>query len=123
MAGRLGPAEGSTTLKFYAQFTRPADERAAAVIPSQLDGLRKKQRLRELYDQRQPAARSDSLAALAVVIGPQAGLDEGYRPGVARRVLGGQVAALRPASPSVQLEAPAACGRTSCKRVVTPRRT
>jgi hypothetical protein len=46
------------------------------VIPAQLDGLRKKQRLRELYDQHQPAAGSDSLAALAVVIGPQAGLDE-----------------------------------------------
>ena len=46
------------------------------MIPSQLDGLRKKQRLRELYDQHQSAAGSDSLAALAVVIGPQAGLDE-----------------------------------------------
>jgi integrase len=76
VAGRLGHAEGSTTLKFYAQFTRPADQRAAAVIPLQLDGLRKKERLRELYDQHQPASRSDSLAALAVVIGPQAGLDE-----------------------------------------------
>ena len=46
------------------------------MIPLQLDGLRKKERLRELYDQRQSASRSDSLAALAVVIGPQAGLDE-----------------------------------------------
>jgi len=36
VAGRLGHAEGSTTLKFYAQFTRPADQRAAAVIPSRL---------------------------------------------------------------------------------------
>ena len=51
VAGRLGHAEGSTTLKFYAQFTRPADQRAAAVIPSQLDGLRRKERLRELYRQ------------------------------------------------------------------------
>ena len=76
VAGRLGHAEGSTTLKFYAQFTRPADQRAAAVIPSQLDGLRKKERLRELYGQHQPASASDSLAALASVIGPQAGLDE-----------------------------------------------
>lgn len=33
VAGRLGHAEGSTTLKFYAQFTRPADQHAAAVIP------------------------------------------------------------------------------------------
>lgn len=76
VAGRLGHAEGSTTLKFYAQFTRPADQRAAAVIPSQLDGLRKKERLRELYDQHQAASGADGLAALAVVIGPQAGLDE-----------------------------------------------
>ena len=76
VAGRLGHAEGSTTLRFYAQFTRPADQRAAAVIPSQLDGLRKKERLRELYGQHQPASGSDSLAALASVIGPQAGLDE-----------------------------------------------
>ena len=76
MAGRLGHAEGSTTLKFYAQFTRPADQRAAAVIPSQLDGLRKKERLSELYGQRKLASGNDSLAALAVVIGPQAGLEE-----------------------------------------------
>jgi hypothetical protein len=75
VAGRLGHAEGSTTLRFYAQFTRPADQHAAAVIPSQLDGLRKKERLRELYDQHRPAAGSDSLAALAAVIGPQAGLE------------------------------------------------
>ena len=33
VAGRLGHAEGSTTLKFYAQFTRPADQAAATVIP------------------------------------------------------------------------------------------
>lgn len=46
------------------------------MIPSQLDGLRKKERLRELYDQHQPAAGSGGLAALAVVIGPQAGLEE-----------------------------------------------
>ena len=76
MAGRLGHAEGSTTLRFYAQFTRPADQRAAAVIPSQLDGLRKKERRRELYNQHQPTSEGDSLAALAVVIGPQAGLQE-----------------------------------------------
>ena len=62
-------------MKFYAQFTRPANQRAAAVIPSQLDGLRKKERLRELYDQHQHAAGSDGLAALAAVIGPQAGLE------------------------------------------------
>jgi len=76
VAGRLGHAEGSTTLRFYAQFTGSADQRAAAVIPSRLDGLRKKERLRELYGQHQPASGSDSLAALASVIGPQAGLDK-----------------------------------------------
>jgi hypothetical protein len=58
------------------QFTRPADQGAAAVIPSQLDGLRKKERLCELYDRHQPAAGGDSFAALAGVICPQAGLDE-----------------------------------------------
>jgi hypothetical protein len=46
------------------------------VIPSQLDELHKKERLRELYDQHQPNSGTGSLAALAVVIGPQAGLDE-----------------------------------------------
>jgi integrase len=76
VAGRLGHAEGSTTLKFYAQFTRPADQHAAAVIPSQLDGLRRKERLRELYRRHLPASGIDELAALAAVIGPEAGLDE-----------------------------------------------
>ena len=76
VAGRLGHAEGSTTLKFYAQFTRPADQAAATVIPSQLDGLRKKERLRELYQQHMPPSGADELAVLASVIGPQAGLDE-----------------------------------------------
>jgi Phage integrase family len=75
VAGRLGHAEGSTTLKFYAQFTRPADQHAA-VIPSQLDGLRRKERLRELYRRHQAASSTDDLAALATVIGPEAGLDE-----------------------------------------------
>ena len=41
-------------LEVLPQFTRPADQRAAAVIPSQLDGLRKKERLRELYIQHLP---------------------------------------------------------------------
>ena len=75
VAGRLGHAEGSTTLKFYAQFTRPADQHAAGVIPSQLDGLRRKERLRELYRQHAPILGADGLAALAAVIGPQAGLN------------------------------------------------
>jgi hypothetical protein len=62
-------------LKFYAQFTRPADRQAAAVIPSQLDGLRRKERLRELYRQHQPTSRAGGLAAIAAAIGPQAGLE------------------------------------------------
>jgi integrase len=41
VAGRLGHAEGSTTLRFYAQFTPLADRQAAAVIPAQLDSLRR----------------------------------------------------------------------------------
>ena len=76
VAGRLGHADGSTTLKFYAQFTRPADQRAAVVIPSRLDGLRRKERLRELYRQHLSASGGDGLAALTAVIGPQAGLEE-----------------------------------------------
>ena len=74
VAGRLGHAEGSTTLKFYAQFTRPADQGAATVIPSQLDGLRKKERLRELYQQHMPASGADGLAALAAVMAAKLGL-------------------------------------------------
>ena len=72
VAGRLGHAEGSTTLRFYAQFTRPADQLAAAVIPSQLDGLRKKERLRDLYSQALP---TNDLGHLADTLGPLAGLD------------------------------------------------
>ena len=63
-------------MKFYAQFTRAADQRAAAVIPSQLDGLRKKERLRELHIQHLPTYGGDGLATLATFIGPQAGLAE-----------------------------------------------
>ena len=73
VAGRLGHAKGSTTLKYYAQFTRPADQGAAAVIPAQLDELRKKQQLRELFGQL-PEVPGD-LAALAVRLAPLAGLD------------------------------------------------
>jgi integrase len=76
VAGRLGHAEGSTTLKFYAQFTRPADQRAAAIIPSQLDGLRRKERARELHRQHLSVSGADGLAALAAVMAAEAGLDE-----------------------------------------------
>jgi integrase len=76
VAGRLGHAEGSTTLKFYAQFTRPADQRAAAIIPSQLDGLRRKERAREVYRQHMSVSGADGPAAIAAVMAAEAGLDE-----------------------------------------------
>ncbi|WP_181871514.1 tyrosine-type recombinase/integrase [Sphaerisporangium album] len=45
-AGRLGHSGGGvTTLRFYAQFTRPADKQAAAMLSSQLEDLRKRERL------------------------------------------------------------------------------
>jgi len=72
VAGRLGHAEGSTTLRFYAQFTRPADKQAAAIIPASLEGLRKRERLRELYRESSPADLED----LAATLGPAAGLDQ-----------------------------------------------
>lgn len=72
VAGRLGHAEGSTTLRFYAQFTRPADQQAATVIPLQLEGLRKRERLRDLY---RHAPAGQELGHLADTLGPLAGLD------------------------------------------------
>ncbi len=51
VAGRLGHSEGSTTLRFYAQFAKPADQHAAAVISGQLADLREKEQLRELVIQ------------------------------------------------------------------------
>jgi len=55
--------------------TPRANQRAAAVIPSQLDGLRKKERLRALYRQQPVLPGTDDLAGLATIIGSQAGLD------------------------------------------------
>jgi hypothetical protein len=55
------------------KFARPADQRAATVIPTQLDGLRKRERLRELY--RQHNGGGQELAAMAAVLGPQAGMN------------------------------------------------
>jgi integrase len=72
VAGRLGHAGGSTTLRFYAQFTRPADQRAAAIIPSQLDELRKRERLRELYRQ----APTTDLEYLAAALAPAVDIDQ-----------------------------------------------
>jgi integrase len=73
VAGRLGHAEGSTTLKFYAQFTVAADQRAAGIIPSQLDTLRRKERLRELHREESPGADLDDLAPK---LAEQTGLDQ-----------------------------------------------
>jgi hypothetical protein len=70
----LGPAERYRPAG--AQFTRPADQRAAAIIPSQLDGLRRKERVRELYRQHLSVSGADGLAALAAVMAAEAGLDE-----------------------------------------------
>ena len=44
VAGRLGHSEGSTTLRFYAQFVRPADQHAAAVLSGRLAELRELER-------------------------------------------------------------------------------
>lgn len=76
VAGRLGHAEGSTTPRFYAQFIPLADQRAATVIPSQLDMLRRKQRLSELFRSREVPVGPDGLSELATALAPQAGLDE-----------------------------------------------
>jgi hypothetical protein len=73
---RLGHAEGSTTLKFYAQFVPLADQRAATVIPSQLDTLRRKQRLTELIHGREVPTGPEDLNELAATLAPQAGIDQ-----------------------------------------------
>ena len=75
VAARLGHAEGSTTLRFYAQFVRLADQRAATVIPSQLDTLRRKQRLTELIRGREIPADPSGLSELAAALALDAGLD------------------------------------------------
>jgi len=75
VAGRLGHAEGSTTLRFYAQFARPADQHAASVLSGQLDELRKKERLRELFEQQGPVDFHSDLTATAELLAPIAGLD------------------------------------------------
>jgi integrase len=76
VSARLGHAEGSTTLKFYAQFVPLADQRAATVIPSQLDTLRRKQRLTELINGREVPAGPADLNDLAAALAPQAGIDQ-----------------------------------------------
>lgn len=75
VAGRLGHAEGSTTLRFYAQFARPADQHAASVLSGQLAGLRKKERLRELFGQQPTVVDAASLVGLANALAPVTGLE------------------------------------------------
>ncbi len=75
VAGRLGHAEGATTLRFYAQFARPADQHAASVLSVQLAGLRKKERLRELFSAL-PVVDTQDLGRLAAALGEQVGLGE-----------------------------------------------
>jgi integrase len=74
VAGRLGHAEGSTTLRFYAQFAQPADQAAASLLSGQLAELRKKERLRELFSQQPTAADGAQRSVLAAALGPVVGL-------------------------------------------------
>jgi integrase len=76
VAGRLGHAEGSTTLRFYAQFARPADQAAASLLSGQLAGLRKKERLRELFSQQPAITDRAGLVALAAALAPVVGLEQ-----------------------------------------------
>jgi integrase len=75
VAGRLGHAEGSTTLRFYAQFAQPADRAAATLLSGQLTGLRKKEQLRELFSQQPTAADDATLGALAATLAPVVGIE------------------------------------------------
>ncbi|WP_311745740.1 tyrosine-type recombinase/integrase [Sphaerisporangium krabiense] len=76
VAGRLGHAGGGvTTLRFYAQFVRPADQQAAAMLSSQLTELRKRERLWELFNEI-PTVDLDALSQLATDLAPKADLDE-----------------------------------------------
>ena len=75
VAGRLGHAEGSTTLRFYAQFARPADQHAASVLSGQLDELRKKERLRKLFEQQAAEGSQSDPLATAELLAPIVGLD------------------------------------------------
>ena len=75
VAGRLGHAEGSTTLRFYAQFAQPADQAAANLLSGQLAGLRKKELLRELFSQQPVSTDGAGLDVLATELAPVVGLD------------------------------------------------
>jgi integrase len=76
VAGRLGHAEGSTTLRFYAQFAQPADQAAANLLSGQLAGLRKKELLRELFSRQSVSADGAGLGELAAELARVVGLDD-----------------------------------------------
>jgi integrase len=75
VAGRLGHAQGSTTLRFYAQFAQLADQTAASVLSGQLAVLRKKEQLRELFSQQPAVANGAGLNALATALAPVVGIE------------------------------------------------
>jgi integrase len=75
VAGRLGHAEGSTTLRFYAQFAHPADQAAASLLSGQLAGLRQKEQLRALFSQQPAATDGPTLGMLAAALAPVVGID------------------------------------------------
>jgi integrase len=74
VAGRLGHAEGSTTLRFYAQFAQPADQAAAILLSGQLAALRKKEQLRQLFGQQPAVADEAGLGVLAAALAPVVGM-------------------------------------------------
>jgi len=75
VAGRLGHAEGSTTLRFYAQFAQPADQAAASLLSGQLAGLRKKEQLRKLFSQQPAVTDGATLGVLAAALAPVVGME------------------------------------------------
>jgi hypothetical protein len=75
VAGRLGHAEGSTTLRFYAQFAQPADQAAASLLSGQLAGLRKREHLRELFGQQPAVTDGTALGVLATALAPIVGME------------------------------------------------
>jgi hypothetical protein len=71
---RLRRSEGSQELQPELQpgSVHGALQRGLVIIPSQLDRVRKKERLRELYGK---TPRADNLDHLAAALGPLVGLD------------------------------------------------
>jgi Phage integrase family len=75
VAGRLGHSEGSTTLRFYAQFARPADQHAATFLSGQLADLRKKEQARALVGRLPAGPGADEVLSVAESIAAEVGLD------------------------------------------------